>query len=168
MAARKLPDHQTFTRTYSGISPCLNSNVKLISGDEKIDGIALWDTGATNTCISKDVAEKLNLVATGKTYLKTPSGSDERNTYLLTIELPNNVVVVDVKVTETEIGEQGLDLLIGMDIISKGDFAVSNFEGKTCFSFRVPSICHADYVHEAKVSKAIGQIHGKGKRKRKK
>jgi hypothetical protein len=38
------------------------------------------------------------------------------------------------------------DILIGMDIITLGDFAVSNFEGVTKFSFRVPSLSHIDFV----------------------
>ena len=32
------------------------------------------------------------------------------------------------------------DVLIGMDIINLGDFAVSNHNGKTTFSFRMPSV----------------------------
>ena len=36
---------------------------------------------------------------------------------------------------DSEIGNQGIDVLIGMDIISMGDFAVSNFSGKRQFSF---------------------------------
>lgn len=37
-----------------------------------------------------------------------------------------------------------------MDIISRGDFAVTNFAGKTTFSFRVPSIQRIDFVEETK------------------
>ena len=37
------------------------------------------------------------------------------------------------------------DMPIGMDIISKGDFAVSNFEGKTWFAFQTPSQGHIDF-----------------------
>jgi hypothetical protein len=31
-------------------------------------------------------------------------------------------------------------VLIGMDIITRGDFTVTNFEGKTIMSFRMPSL----------------------------
>ena len=70
----------------------------------------------------------------------------------------------DVAVVDTEIGDQGIDLLIGMDIISMGDFAVSNHAGKLVFTFRVPSIKTTDYVAEAKAAdiKARIQQHGKG------
>ena len=37
------------------------------------------------------------------------------------------------------------DVLIGIDIISRGDFAVSNAKEKTSFSFGMPSICEIDF-----------------------
>lgn len=53
-----------------------------------------------------------------------------------------------VKVTEGVLS--GFDLLIGMDIITTGDFSITNVGGKTIFSFRVPSIKELDYVKESK------------------
>ena len=41
------------------------------------------------------------------------------------------------------------DVLIGMDIIGTGDFAVTNLNGLTKFSFRVPSLEHIDFVADA-------------------
>ena len=40
------------------------------------------------------------------------------------------------------------DVLVGMDIINQGDFAVTNPDGRTKFSFRVPSIADIDFVAE--------------------
>ena len=50
---------------------------------------ALWDTGATGTCISTAVAQALAMVPTGKMNINTPAGSKVVNTYLLDITLPN-------------------------------------------------------------------------------
>ena len=55
-----------------------------------------------------------------------------------------------------------------MDVINQGDFSVSNFEGKTVFSFRIPSKKTIDYVQEINIENVIGPKHGKGKRKKKK
>jgi hypothetical protein len=41
-----------------------------------------------------------------------------------------------------------------MDVINRGDFAITNFEGKTKMSFRVPSGVETDYVKQAQVRKA--------------
>ena len=40
------------------------------------------------------------------------------------------------------------DVLIGMDIITQGDFAVTNRCGRTKFSFRFPSQADIDFVSE--------------------
>ena len=42
----------------------------------------------------------------------------------------------------------GFDVLIGMDIITLGDFSITNVGGKTIFSFRVPSTETIDYVQQ--------------------
>ena len=40
----------------------------------------------------------------------------------------------------------GCDVIVGMDIINRGDFAVSNKNGATAFSFRIPSVEEFDFV----------------------
>ena len=42
----------------------------------------------------------------------------------------------------------GFDILIGMDIINRGDFAVTNRNGKTMFSYRYPSMAAIDFQSE--------------------
>ncbi len=44
----------------------------------------------------------------------------------------------------------GTDFLIGMDIITLGDFSVTNLNEKTTFSFRYPSCETINYVKQAK------------------
>ena len=112
---------------------------------KRLKFIALWDTGATNTVISKDVVKRCGLKPTGMTLVHTAGGESYPNTYLINIILRNNVEVPNLKVTEGEIfGNK--DILIGMDIINMGDFAVTNRDGKTVFSFRIPSLECIDFV----------------------
>ncbi len=129
---------------------------------------ALWDTGATCSCISNDVVKQLALIPTGKVNISTPSGVSERNTYLVDLNLPNNVTINDLVVADSEIGSQSIGMLIGMDIINQGDFSVSNYAEKTTFTFRIPSEKKTDYVIEIKRANAIGPKHGKGKRNKNK
>ena len=82
-------------------------------------------------------------------------------------DFSNNVEINDLMVIDSDIGKQNIDVLIGMDIICRGDFAVSNYNNKTAFTFRTPSEKKIDYVLETKISNLIGQTHGKGIRKRK-
>lgn len=152
----------------SEIKNTLKSVVTLKNEDCSMDVVALWDTGATNSCIAMDVVAGLSLISTGKIPMSTPSGSRIADTYLLDVVLPKDVHIDDLMVCDSEIGDQGIGMLIGMDIITKGDFAVSNYDGKTVFTFRVPSIALTDYVAQIRKQNIIGERHGKGKRKRKK
>ena len=163
--ATTFPTCRAFTIKYKCLSKSLRSTVTIKYGDKSIEAIALWDTGATGTCISKDVVNKLCLTSLGKQNMQTPSGTSTVDTYLINIILPNDVEIPDVRVCDSEIGSQGIDILIGMDIISQGDFAVSNYRGKTVFTFRIPSKQLTDYVEQINISKVIGPKHGKGKRK---
>jgi hypothetical protein len=66
--------------------------------------------------------------------------------------LPNKVAFSGVRVTKG-ILTGGPDILIGMNIINRGDFAVTNLNGVTKFSFRFPSIVDIDFVEEANRSR---------------
>ncbi len=48
-------------------------------------------------------------------------------------------VPVPVPTTVTEGQFTGADVLIGMDIINKVDFLITNKDGKTLFTYRFPS-----------------------------
>ena len=66
--------------------------------------------------------------------------------YVVNVGLPNGVMIERCDVTEGYLGD-GYDVLIGMDIIGLGDFAVSNRE-RTVFTYRVPSQREIDFVKE--------------------
>jgi len=145
-----------FTSGYTSISNKLGTQADLKFSKKNVSVTALWDTGATRTCISKEVVTELCLIPLGKKRMLTPSGPLIVNTYQIDILLPNNVTVPDVVVCDSEIGAQGIGVLVGMDIINLGDFAVSNYNGKTAFSFRIPSQKRTDYVAELKRRKVSG------------
>ena len=105
----------------------------------------ILDTGATNTCISKKVAEALSLASTGFVPVNTAGGSVLAPTYMVNVGLINRVMFQMVKVTEADL-VGGADLLIGMDIITRGDLVVTNYSGKTVCTFRYPSMQAVDFV----------------------
>ena len=134
-----------FTEKYKSIQRKLINSAVVESEKEHVPVKAQWDTGATGTCISKELANKLKLIPTGLVNVHTPSGIGTMNKYMINLVLNNEVRFVNLSVMDSEIGKQGIDVLIGMDIISNGDFAVSNYDGKTYFSFRLPSQEHIEY-----------------------
>ena len=119
---------------------------------------AIWDTGATGTVITRKVVRELNLLPIGKETVQTVGSGDkldeyEADAFLVNIYLPNKVEVIGVRVCELSIG--GSDVLIGMDIIAHGDFAITNYDGKTWWTFRVPSNEPIDFVEEIRERKRM-------------
>jgi uncharacterized protein YchJ len=110
---------------------------------------ALWDTGATGSCITSKVAGELGLAVIGKSVCSHAQGSVVTSRYLVNIVLPNQVGVAEISATEA-ILDAGIDVLIGMDIITLGDFAISNRGGKTHFTFRTPSCERICFIEEGK------------------
>lgn len=130
---------------------------------------AIWDTGATHTCISCKLANALQLTPISKRETKTANGNRVSDVYLIDLVLPNNVRVNNIQVTGVELLDE-VDALIGMDIISNGDFAITNSEGRTVFSFRTPSVTKIDFVKKIENKNAekrtqISKQNKKNKRK---
>lgn len=119
------------------------------------DTMALWDTGSTKSVITGATVVALNLIPVGSTMVNHAGGSSPSHTYLVNFFLPNNVGIAGVLVSQCSDIAGHFGAIIGMDIISKGDFAITNVGNETCMSFRIPSIKTIDYVEEANRSKAM-------------
>lgn len=138
-----------FTSTYTGISNRLINEVAILSEQARIcNVVAQWDTGAMGTCISKTVVERLSLAPISRVNVYTPSGERTLDAYVIDVRLPNNLLIKNVRAVGGEIAGQGIDILIGMDIIGLGDFAVTNYNRQTVFSFRFPSSGCIDFVKD--------------------
>lgn len=109
----------------------------------------LWDTGASNSCINQRIVDDLSLIPIGNKKISTANGMTIVNSYFVDIGLPNHVVVKNVLVSCADLGED-IDVLLGMDIITHGDFSITNTNNKTTFSFRTPSVQEIDYVKDSK------------------
>lgn len=154
MAPGDAPKISAFTTKATGLLNVLQSEVSVFQSvpgqDSKIEKfIAIWDTGATSSVITPKVVTNLGLIPSGKTNLHGVTGiKDNANTYLISIILPMKVRVDGVRVAEVPQLTGNADILIGMDIITLGDFSVTNLDKKTVFSFRFPSLKTIDYVEE--------------------
>lgn len=154
-----------FTTKYETLSVILRSEVQIGPAfDHKssppptqytFNGI--WDTGATASAITENVVKKCGLKPTGMVQVKTAGGIvNNAPTYLVSLMLPNKVGFTSLRVTELPI--ESADILIGMDVIVRGDFSVTNYQGRTVFSYRIPSIERIDFVDVIGRSKAPGKI----------
>ena len=102
---------------------------------EKFWGI--WSTGACQSYISDRVIEKMQL----------EPDFHNSNSYRIDFFLPNNIHVAEVLALKIPYNKEiNYDITIGMEIITQGDMSLSNKNGITTFSFRVPSIGGVDFV----------------------
>lgn len=123
----------------------------------------LWDTGATGTMITKRVASLLGLTPSGMCQSYHAQGVSYVNTYLINIVLLNGIQVYNLKVSEGDL-PNGIDLLIGMDIISLGDFSITHKNGRTVFSFQIPSTHEYDFVKQINNGVGIKKTKKRGRR----
>jgi hypothetical protein len=98
---------------------------------------ALWDTGATLSAITPKIQHDLGLVSIGKQVIRGVTGTKSVDVVMVTIELPNDLLKQDVKVAVCDFSNN-LGMIIGMNIITLGDFALLHGSNHTEFSFTIP------------------------------
>lgn len=99
---------------------------------------AIFDTGATSSMVSSKIADELRLVPTGTVNVTGVHGTEKTNQYIVNLIFQNGFTIPGISVSEAG-PDGGFDLLIGMDIISRGDFFISGSGGRNFFIFRYPS-----------------------------
>lgn len=142
---------------------CLICDLTLDSVDDlqKVSINALWDTGATNCVITQRIVDALGLLPITHTQVHDASGMRPSLVYAVTLILPNMRVDISFATLGIIISA---DMLIGMDVINLGDFAITNKNNNTIFSFRMPSQKHIDYVEEFNKEAVMKAIKSKGYR----
>ena len=142
---------KSFRCGFDGISKQIITDVEIsdIHNNNKIKVEALWDTGSNVTIIRNDVAGRLGIKPVGSGYMDTISDKKvASDVYKINLFLTYHIEILKIKVVTGE--PKSCDMLIGMDIISQGDFAISNHNGKTTFIFRIPSM--GEFSYEPTVS----------------
>lgn len=168
MTAVKSPPFRAFTIRFGGLMQRVMTEVSVCAGFDPakppapppqiIKTTALWDTGASGSCLAPDLVAQLGIASIGKTNVNHAGGASEAALYLVNVLLPNRVQVAGVMATELR-GKHDFGAIVGMDIISKGDLVLTHHAGKTCMSFRIPSYEVTDYVaqHDAIVFSGVGR-----------
>ena len=129
-----------YTKKYKNVEDriIIDTSIKFKNNAYKSKS-TLIDTGANISCISKKLVKKLNLVPVGAAKVSTPSGTAILDKYIVNISFKGKMLFPNVFVLESEIGNQNIDLLIGMDILKNTDITISNFDNHTQFSMRFPT-----------------------------
>lgn len=144
--------HLAFTYRYTGRSLRLVSEVEIfpasagpIQNQPGRKYQALYDTGATHSSVTPRVVADLQLGSIGALKVRVGGGELPTTAHIVNIGLPNGVMFQKWRVSNVALHD-GLDVLIGMDILGVGDFTVTHHNGNTTFSFCCPSRGEIDFV----------------------
>lgn len=102
---------------------------------------AIWDTGATSSMISADLAKELDLKPEGSVKVSGVHGVEDAKLYTIDLIFGTGFKIEKLQVSEAG-NNAGFDVLIGMDVISKGMFIVNggNHAEKGCqIAFAFPA-----------------------------
>src|ERR1017187_8348549 len=129
-----MPHSQSFTANAAGrlqslmttvhVCVAFNPSTPPVPMPPMIAFPAIWDTGATNSVITQKVVDTCGLKPIGMTKAFTADGESTCEVYLVNVGLPNGVGFTFIRATKMKL--TGSDVLIGMDIIAHGDFAITN------------------------------------------
>ena len=168
----QVPTSQSFTLTSGALLNVLKTECLISEAFDPLNrplpppialaSVALWDTGATCSVVSQRVIDACKLIPIGTTIAHGVNGAHNTETYLINVGLMKNTVqVYGLPVIRGTF--VGFDMLVGMDIITRGDFSLTHKDQKTVFSFRCPSMHHVDYVKEHQLAIIRSQqTHGSG------
>lgn len=130
---------KTFSAALGENASHIATYVSLSSKDSKKSIIAKWDTGAFMSCIPYSVVKDLSLVQTGSHITRGTFGDNlDAPTYMIDLTIPSGYTFHNLEVIGLSEHNPTEYMLIGMDVISQGDFLFSGHGGGV-FSFRVPS-----------------------------
>lgn len=121
------------------------------SQEEKLNVKVMWDTGSPITVLKKSIISQLNLTPDGDKKKFYHAGDFTMNDcYRVNLLIPENILIENLQIAEWMINYdvKECDAIIGMDIISKGDFTISNHHGVMMVCFRYPSAWNINLLNQ--------------------
>lgn len=130
---------KSFSVAYLGLSTVITTNARISKEGKIVSVNAKWDTGAVKTCITEKVVGALGLSPLYKKVYYGVFSEMETDVYQVDINFAGGILFENVEVVLVPSELRAEDVIVGMDIISQGDFVISNHGNGTVFSFRTPS-----------------------------
>lgn len=142
-----------FTGRYTTFRDRIVSDITLCSPDpgnpNSISVRALWDTGCSNTIVSKRAADFLGLPYVGSRRFVTPFGgskSCELRQAKICVVMGGSRLTLDVGVDDKPGSDPDCDVTLGLDFMTLGDMAITHDGQQLVLSFCYPPIgCPTDF-----------------------
>jgi hypothetical protein len=103
---------------------------------------AIWDTGAQKSITTTYIAGALNLKPVNQVYIGGVHGKNLSDIVVVALKISDHRTYKNLQVAVCPFNtdpNSDMNMLIGMDIISQGDFVLSNGNDNTLFSFASPA-----------------------------
>lgn len=126
-------------RIVSEIVICSPDDAELVSTRIR----ALWDTGCSQSIISKRVADFLRLQPDNKQQFRSPFGGTaicDVAKVRLCVVLGGIRIPIDAAINTKPNSEPDCDITLGLDFITMGDFAISHLGESLFLSFCYPPV----------------------------
>lgn len=137
----------SFTVPYGVTSTALFIRVKAEANGETYEGWGLIDTGSADSGITETAVNKLKITPINDKEYHTANGKIVAPRYNVNLTLQNSVTFTNVIAGLFDDNGDGFDFLIGMDIISQGNLAVTNYNGTMRISFEYPAHGTIDFTN---------------------
>lgn len=150
-------EQQSFTKRYSSPHIILKTIVTVTANGKSKQVVAIIDTGCTNTSIPTSIVKALDLIPCGTQKMNAVNKSYICNYYVCDILIEDqiqidNAVLMGLPIlldeNEKEVSTANEELVLGMDILSKCDFAITNRNNCTKFTLAYPSKRDLDFTKE--------------------
>lgn len=105
----------------------------------------LIDTGSAKSALTQKVIGVLELEKISEGKVNTALGSGTVPKFIVDVELQKSIYFHGMLLDLFVGYENGPDFLIGMDILSQGNFAITNYNGNRMMSFEIPSHGNIDF-----------------------
>lgn len=133
--------YYAFDAEYKKVVREITTPVSLFSSHISAEGkcvktYAVWDTGATHSVLSPEIVKELGLLPIDSCLVRGINHDQISDIVVASISLTSNLLLTGKRFSVNDI--PGADVLLGMDIITMGDFVINNADGQTLFSFVIP------------------------------
>lgn len=124
---------------YGKFVPYIETPAIVRANGKNVNVIAVWDTGSTQTTIVADIVKELCLNPIGGIYGNTLGGQQKYQWSNVCVILGGGISVSgEMLCSDRCVSNDCKKIILGMDIISLGDFSVKPSGGKTIMTFEVP------------------------------
>ncbi|MBD5275138.1 MAG: hypothetical protein HDS37_03430 [Bacteroides sp.] len=111
---------------------------------------ALWDTGAATSVMTRDLAERLGFRFSVEVLSRGVTGNEMSKFGYAYVSLVSNGGILETRTGIVDrLPRDDYSFIIGMDIIGKGNFAISSDGLTTTLSFTVPGTSTVDFTKTA-------------------